>query len=64
MEYGSNELTKDIQDETSVGVERLRDMLLQLAEDHPHEIQEQDQCKDLIRHYFTETKSLPVHKLV
>ena len=47
-----------------VGVERLRDMLLNLAETNAHEIEEQDQCKDMIKSYFTETKSLPVHKLV
>ena len=48
----------------TVGVEQLRDMLLKLAETHPHEIEEQDQCKALIRTYFTETENLPVRKLV
>jgi hypothetical protein len=50
----------------TVGVEQLRDMLLRLAETHPHEIEEQDRAisKDLIKSYFTETDNLPVHKLV
>lgn len=47
-----------------VGVEQLRDMLLRLAELHPHEIEEQDKCKDMIKSYFAENNQLPVRKLV
>lgn len=45
-------------------IEKLRDMLLKLTETHAHEIEEKDEMKAMIKTYFTESDTLPVHKLV